>query len=154
MLVSELPDLIVEDGAAHRLCRGVRRLLWSMGYASVPEFPLANGRRADVFGVTGGSDIAIVEIKSSVTDFRTDRKWPEYRAYCDAFFFAVDEDFPRGLIPEHCGLIVADGFGGAILRPSPVERLAGARRKSLTTAFGLLAAQRLHRLEDPMLGAS
>jgi hypothetical protein len=149
-----LSEPIVEETAARRLCRGVRRLLWSLGYASVPEFPLANGRRADVFGVSGGSDIAIVEIKSSVTDFRTDRKWPEYRAYCDAFFFAVAEDFPRGLIPEECGLIVADGFGGAILRPSPVERLAGARRKTLTTAFGLLAAQRLHRLEDPMLGSS
>jgi hypothetical protein len=146
-------EQIVEEAAARRLCRGVRRLLWSLGYASVPEFPLANGRRADIFAVNGGADIAIVEIKSSVTDFRTDLKWPDYRGCCDTFFFAVDEDFPRDLIPEHCGLIIADGFGGAILRHAPVERLASARRKSLTSAFGQLAAQRLHRLEDPMLGS-
>jgi hypothetical protein len=147
------PDTILEEeAAAARLCRGVRRLLWSLGYASVTEFPLANGRRADVFAVTPGCDIAIVEIKSSINDFRTDQKWPEYRPFCDAFFFAVGDDFPQALIPETCGLIIADGFGGAILRGSPVERVAGARRKSLMNAFGQIAASRLHRLQDPMLG--
>jgi hypothetical protein len=147
------PDPILADEAvAARLCRGVRRLLWSLGYASLTEFPLANGRRADVFAVTPACDIAIVEIKSSVADFRADQKWPEYVAYCDAFFFAVGEGFPRALIPDQCGLIVADGFGAAILRGSPVDRLPGARRKSLLNAFGQLAAARLHRLEDPMMG--
>ena len=142
-----------EDSTALRLCRGVRRMLWSLGYASLAEFPLANGRRADIFGVTRGAEIVIVEIKSSIVDFRTDQKWPEYRAFCDAFFFAVGDDFPQALIPESCGLIVADAFGAAILRGSPIERLAGARRKTLVAAFGQLAASRLHRLEDPMLGA-
>ena len=141
-----------EEPTAPRLCRGVRRLLWSLGYATLPEFPLANGRRADIFALTRGAEIAIIEIKSSIVDFRTDQKWPEYRAYCDAFFFAVGDDFPRALIPESCGLIVADAFGAAILRGSPIERLPGARRKSLVTTFGQLAASRLHRLEDPMLG--
>ena len=141
------------DGpTAARLCRGVRRLLWSLGYATLPEFPLANGRRADVFALTRGAEIAIVEIKSSIIDFRTDQKWPEYREFCDAFFFAVADDFPRELIPDDCGLIIADAFGAAIVRGSPIERLPGARRKSLVTAFGQLAAARLHRLEDPMLG--
>jgi hypothetical protein len=144
-------EIAAVEATAKRLCRGVRRLLWSLGYASVTEFPLANGRRADVFAATASCDIAIVEIKSSVVDFRTDQKWPEYRAYCDSFFFAVAEDFPRALIPESCGLIVADGFGAAILRGSPLERLASPRRKSLLNAFGRLAATRLHRLEDPML---
>jgi hypothetical protein len=143
--------IVAEEAVAARLCRGVRRLLWSLGYASITEFSLANGRRADVFAVTPSCDIAIVEVKSSIADFRADQKWPEYRAYCDALFFAVGEDFPRALIPESCGLIVADGFGAAILRGSPVERLAGARRKSLLNAFGQIAATRLHRLEDPML---
>ena len=150
-----MPDtqlLIADEAAAQRLCRGARRLLWSLGYASVTEFPLANGRRADIFAVAGGADIAIIEVKSSITDFRTDQKWPEDLGYCDSFYFAVGEDFPRALIPESCGLIVADGFGAAILRGAPVERLAGARRKSLLGSFGQLAAMRLHRLEDPMLG--
>jgi len=145
-------DIGLEERIAHRLCRGVRRLLWGQRYASITEFPLANGRRADIFGVTDGCDIVIVEVKSSIVDFRTDQKWPEYRAYCDEFYFAVGEDFPRALIPDHCGLIVADAFGAAVIRPSPVEKLATPRRKALIHSFGQLAAARLHRLEDPMLG--
>ena len=145
-------DICLEERIAHRLCRGVRRLLWSQRFASITEFPLANGRRADIFGVTDTCDIAIVEVKSSIVDFRTDQKWPEYRAYCDTFYFAVGEDFPQELIPDHCGLIVADAFAAAIIRPSPIEKLPTPRRKTLIHSFGQLAAARLHRLEDPMLG--
>jgi hypothetical protein len=140
--------------SAESLCRGVRRLLWTLGYASLAEFPLANGRRADIIGLSASGDIVIVEIKSSVADFRADRKWGEYRGFCDAFYFAVSNAFPRTLIPEDCGLILADGFGAAIARGSGVERLAGARRKSLVAAFGQLAAARLHRVEDPRLELS
>lgn len=148
-----LNAILSEAPVAQQLCRGVRRMLWSLGYASLAEFPLANGRRADIFGITRGSEIVIVEIKSSVADFRSDQKWPEYREFCDAFFFAVGDAFPAELIPDHCGLILADGFGAEIIRGSSIERLAGARRKALVSAFGQLAAGRLHRMEDPMLGA-
>ena len=152
MGMTEVQDICEEQRIAARLCRGVRRLLWTQRYASVTEFRLANGRRADVFGVTDSCDIVIVEVKSSIVDFRTDQKWPEYRAYCDAFFFAVGEDFPQTLIPDRCGLIVGDAFGAAVIRPSPIEKLATPRRKTLIHSFGQLAAGRLHRLEDPMLG--
>jgi hypothetical protein len=143
-----------EDKAAARLCRGARRLLWTMGCASVTEFPLANGRRADVFAVAADGGITIVEVKSSIADFRADRKWQEYRPFCDVFFFAVGQDFPQALIPQDCGLILADAFGAAIVRDPPVVRIATARRKSLIAAFGQSAAMRLHRLEDPLLGSS
>ncbi len=128
-------DICLEERIAHRLCRGVRRLLWSQRFASITEFPLANGRRADIFGVTDACDIAIVEVKSSIVDFRTDQKWPEYRAFCDAFYFAVGEDFPQELIPDYCGLIVADAFAAAIIRPSPIEKLPTPRRKTLDPQF-------------------
>ncbi|HLG88179.1 MAG TPA: MmcB family DNA repair protein [Alphaproteobacteria bacterium] len=148
-------DVVSSDRpVALRLCRGVRRMLWSLGYATLAEFPLANGRRADILGITRGSEIVIVEIKSSIADFRSDQKWPEYREFCDSFFFAVDDAFPVELIPDDCGLILADAFGAEIVRGSSVERLAGARRKALISAFGQLAAGRLHRIEDPMLGSS
>ncbi|MDB5395975.1 MAG: repair protein MmcB-related protein [Rhodospirillales bacterium] len=145
-------DGLAEQRTATRLCRGVRRLLWTQRYASVTEFPLANGRRADIFGVTTGCDIVIVEVKSSIVDFKTDQKWQEYRAFCDTYFFAVCVDFPKELIPGHCGLIVGDAFGAAVIRPSPIEKLPTPRRKTLIHSFGQLAATRLHRLEDPMLG--
>lgn len=132
-----------------RLCRGVRRSLAQLGWVAVTEFPLANGRRADLLAIDGGGCISIVEVKSGIEDFRTDAKWHEYREWCDAFYFAVDAQFPRVLIPEHCGLIIADGYEAAIVRESPYEKLAPARRKSLTLQFAALAATRLHRVEDP-----
>ena len=87
-------------------------------------------------------DIVIVEVKSGVEDYRVDRKWPQYAPFCDAFFFAVAPEFPQDLLPEHPGLMVADGFGGAIVRHAPPAPLAPARRKALTLAFGRLAAMR------------
>lgn len=125
------------------LARGVTRVLHNHGLASLLEVPLANGRRADLMGLTAKGDIWIVETKSCVEDFAVDQKWPDYRDYCDRFYFAVTEDFPRELIPDDVGLIVADGFGGAILREAPLQTLAGARRKAVTLLFARLAAMRL-----------
>jgi hypothetical protein len=125
------------------LARGVTRVLWDHGLAPVLEVPLANGRRADVMGIASQGEIWIVETKSCVEDFAVDQKWPDYMEFCDRFFFGVTEEFPRELIPDDVGLIVADGFGGAILRESPLRSLAGARRKAVTLLFARLAAQRL-----------
>jgi hypothetical protein len=122
--------------------RGAARLLTALGYAPLAEVTLPNGRRADLMALGPKGQIFIVEVKSGVEDFRTDQKWREYGPYCDAFAFAVAPEFPREILPEEPGLIVADGFGGAILREASVEALAGARRKALTLAFGRLAAMR------------
>jgi hypothetical protein len=125
------------------LARGVTRVLADHGLASVLEVPLANGRRADVMGLTHNGEIWIIETKSCHEDFAVDQKWPDYIDYCDRFFFGVTEAFPRALLPENVGLIVADGFGGAILRDCAARPLAGARRKAVTLLFARLAAQRL-----------
>jgi hypothetical protein len=122
--------------------RGAARLLVALGYAPLPEVTLPNGRRADLMALGPKGEILIVEVKSGVDDFRTDAKWPEYAPYCDAFAFAVAPEFPREILPEEPGLIVADGFGGAILREAPPVPLAGARRRALTLAFARLAALR------------
>ena len=122
--------------------RGAARLLANLGYAPLAEVTLPNGRRADLMALGPKGEIFIVEVKSSLEDFRTDQKWGEYLPYCDAFAFAVAPEFPREALPEEPGLIVADGFGGAVLREAPVAALAGARRKALTIAFGRLAALR------------
>ena len=122
--------------------RGALRLFEALGYATLLEVPLPNGRRADLMGLGAKGEIVIAEVKSSLEDYRCDAKWPEYAPYCDAFYFAVPPEFPRDIIPEEPGLIVADGFGGAVLRPAPVSALAPARRKALTLAFARLAAFR------------
>jgi hypothetical protein len=122
--------------------RGASRLLAALGWAPVCEMPLPNGRRADLMALGPKGEIAIVEVKSSIEDYRTDRKWTEYGPFCDAFYFAVAPEFPRQVLPEGPGLIVSDGFGGAILIEAPVEPLAAARRKALTLQFARLAAMR------------
>jgi len=122
--------------------RGAARLLTALGYAPLAEVTLPNGRRADLMALGPKGQIFIVEVKSGPDDFRCDLKWPEYMPYCDAFAFAVAPEFPREILPRDPGLIVADGFGGAVLREAPEAPLAGARRKALTLAFARLAALR------------
>lgn len=122
--------------------RGAARLLMDMGYAPLLEVGLPNGRRADLMALSTRGRIAICEVKSSLEDFRTDRKWGEYLPFCDAFYFAVAPEFPRQVLPEGPGLIIADGFGGAVVEEAPETPLAPARRKALTLAFARLAAIR------------
>jgi hypothetical protein len=141
--------LAQENNVARLLCRGVCRALTDLGYAPLPEFRLACGRRADVFALSDRGEAVIVEIKSCIEDFRADQKWPEYQPWCDRFYFAVSESFPRELVPEECGLIVADPWTAVILRDSPVRTLAPARRKALTLRAALAASERLLRLTDP-----
>lgn len=129
--------------------RGVRRLFAQLGHVTLPEFSLANGRRADLIALAPDGHVTIVEIKSSVADFRADRKWTDYEEFCDRFFFAVPETVPFDILPEDRGLIVADSFGAAILRASAHHPLAGARRKAVTLRFAQSAASLLHALADP-----
>jgi hypothetical protein len=134
------------------LARGVCRALDQLGYASLVEFPLANGRRADILGLGKAGDIVIVEIKNSVADFRADRKWVIYRDFADRLFFAVPNHFPQVLIPEECGLMVADPFGAVLLRDGRTTPLNPGRRRALTLRFARLGAARLRRHLDPEAG--
>jgi hypothetical protein len=138
-----------QPATAVLLARGICRALEQLGYASLLEFPLANRRRADVLALGKTGDLMIIEIKSSVADFRADRKWAFYREFADRLYFAVPNEFPALLIPEECGLIVADPFGAAVLRHGALNPLAPARRRALTLRFALAAAGRLRRQLDP-----
>ena len=122
--------------------RGAARLLIELGHAPLAEVTLPNGRRADLMALGPKGQISIVEVKSSLEDYRTDQKWGEYAPYCDAFYFAVAPHFPRDVLPIGPGLIIADGFGGAVLIDAPLTPLVAARRKALTLSFARLAAMR------------
>jgi hypothetical protein len=130
---------------ARLLMRGTARLLLDLGITAIAEFTLPCGRRADLAGLGPKGEMVIVEVKSGVQDFRTDEKWPDYCAWCDRFYFAVSDRFPAEMLPEQTGLIIADGFGGAVVRESPVAKLAPARRKALTLKFARNAAERALR---------
>ena len=141
------------DNTARLLARGVGRLFKHLGFDSLTEFTLSTGRRVDVVGMNGKGKIAIAEIKISVADFRTDQKWPEYMDFCDQFYFAVPLEFPVEILPEESGLIIADAYGGEIIRPSinNSKPLHASRRRELTLRFARVAANRLRRWEDPPL---
>jgi hypothetical protein len=139
----------VDPTGATLLARGVCRTLEQLGYVSLVEFPLASGRRADILALGKRGDLVIVEIKSSVADFRADRKWIAYRDFSDRLYFAVPNDFPRPLIPDECGLMVADSFSAAVLRDGSTNKLDAGRRRALTMRFARIAATRLRRLLDP-----
>ena len=131
------PEITVE------VTEGVCRLLHHHNMACITELRLGNGRRLDVLALGSKGELWAVEVKSSVEDFRVDAKWQTYSDYCDRFFFAVPMEFPRDLIPEEEGLIVADRFEAAIVRPAEEFKLNAARRKKLLIDFGRVSAGRL-----------
>jgi len=131
----------MENAAA--VARGVSRLLIQEGYSPILEFTLANGRRLDVAALGPDGTMLGVEIKVALADLKGDQKWPEYLEYCELFYFAIPPDFPDEFVPPETGLIVADRYGGAILRPSPRTLLHASRRKAVTLSFARVAAERL-----------
>ena len=139
-----------QSQTASAVQRGVCRLLRDHGFAVLTEFTVASGRRADVIGVRHDGVIWIIEIKSSPEDFRADQKWPEYREFCDRFFFAIPHEMDHTLIPAEAGLMLADQWGADIMRETDLHALHGSRRRALTLSFARAAAHKLHNLWDPI----
>lgn len=150
-----MPDLppfvdLRQSPTALRVQRGAMRLLRSQyDLCCFAEVPLANGRRADLLGVGRKGEIWIVEIKSSIEDFRVDAKWPDYKEFCDRFFFAKPPELEADIFPQSEGLIVADGHGAEILRHAEPDLLPAARRKAMLLRLTRLGADRIHALMDP-----
>ena len=138
-----------QSETALAVARGTSRLLHALGFSVVSELPLPSGRRADLAGIDRKGDVWIVEIKSSIADFRADQKWTDYRFHCDRLFFATTLAVPADIFPKDAGLIVADAFGAAITCEAPEHRLHAATRKCLLLAFARTAALRLAALGDP-----
>jgi hypothetical protein len=145
----DLPRDGRQSDTALMVQRGVGRLLRASGLVIVTELPLASGRRADVVAINESGDFWIVEVKSSVEDFRCDLKWPDYRLHCDRLFFATHPDVPAEIFPGDAGLIVADSFGAEIARHAPEHRMAVSTRRAMLLRFARAAAARLHTLYDP-----
>ena len=123
--------------------RGIQRMFFEQRWATLPELSLANGRRADLIALGPKSEIVIIEIKSSVEDFKSDNKWSDYKPFCDQFYFATLSDVPAHIFPESEGFIVADKYGAEILRTSQIDKIAAGTRKSIVQRFAASAADRL-----------
>jgi hypothetical protein len=141
-----------DDARAKAILRGTQRLLRSLNFESLSEVSLGNGRRADILALGRDGEAWIIEIKSSIADFRSDLKWHEYRDYCDALLFAVAPDYPSDILPPETGLILADAYAGELVRVALRHPLSAARRKALTLSFARTAAMRLLAQIDPAAG--
>ena len=153
MTLLDHPIAVPTDGrqspTALMVARGTQRLLVALGHSCVCELPLASGRRADLVALRHDGEIWIIEIKSSIEDFRVDQKWPEYRLHCDRLYFAIPPHVDAGIIPIEAGLIIADGWGAELRREPADQPLHASRRKAMILSFARTAALRLHGLYDP-----
>ncbi len=146
------PVDILPSMAGQRLARGVARALRALDFVTVDELVPAPGLRVDLMALGPKGEVWVIECKSGRADYRTDQKWQGYLEWCDRFFWAVDADFPTGLLPDHTGLILADAYDAEIVRMGPETPLAGARRKVMLQKFARHAASRLHGFRDPGIG--
>ena len=144
------------EAAARTLAvrRAAARLCAQLGWALLHEVPLPNGRRADILALRPDGGFVCIEVKSGARDFLADAKWPDYRAYSDRLYFAVDADFPLALLPGDVGLVMTGGGEAELLREAPDHPLPPARRRALLHRFATLAAGRLALLEDPAAASS
>jgi hypothetical protein len=145
---------MISTSTAAEVARGVFRLLMQEGYSPILEFTLPNGRRLDVAALGPGGEMLGVEIKVALADLRGDGKWPDYLDYCDLFYFAIPPDFPPEHVPAETGLIIADRYGGAIVKPAQTQSLHASRRKAVTISFAKVAAERLAAVMESVAQAA
>ena len=138
---------VVDDAKA--LVLGVQALFYDLGYCSITEMRLSSGRRVDVIGLDRRGRFAVAEIKTSPTDLRSDKKWAGYLAFCDVFYFDIPVNFPIEIVPNETGVIVADQFGGEILRPSQQHTMPMGRRNRQIMQFARTAGTRLRKYDRP-----
>lgn len=149
---AEPPALPVDGRQSERalaIRRGVCRRLRAEGLALIPEVTLRSGRRADLVALGADGTITIIEIKSSIEDFRADGKWQDYLIHSDRFYFATGPHVPAEIFPLEAGLIVADPYGAEVLRDSTLSKMPAATRKEMLIRVARAGALRLHELEDP-----
>lgn len=77
-------------------------------------------RRADVIGNKISGDLVLIEVKSSVADFKSDAKWHEYLKFADRVYLAFTVDVARKInkdkelmsrIPSRVGVLVLSEYG-------------------------------------------
>ena len=134
-----------------KIARGVMRHFSQIGLPSLSEYSPVRGLRVDVIVLAPSDEIWIVECKSSKIDFKSDKKWQNYLEWCDRYFWAVDSDFPKDILPFDTGLIIADSYDAQILRESPLNKLPAARRKKIVRSMASTACNRLAAYTDPII---
>ena len=96
--------------------------------------------RADMLGLNMKADLVMCEVKSSVSDYRTDKKWEKYLEYTDRLFFVFTQDVYLKLHEEHAefkrlgvGVLVLSATSGYLECKIPAKRrkIQGIIRKNI-----------------------
>lgn len=127
------------------ITKAVANFFHEMGDATMSEFTLKTGRRVDLIALSRSQQVTIVEVKSSLADFSSDKKWQNYLDWADQFYFAVAENFPVERLADkmRCGILITDGFDMHILREAPLRKLPTQRRTHLIRRLAFAAMMRL-----------
>ena len=134
-----------------KIARGVIRHFDQLGLASLSEFSPARGLRVDIITLGMLDEIWIVECKSGISDYKSDKKWQNYLRWCDRYYWAVDVNFPIKILPAGTGVIIADAYDATILKEAPINRLTAPRRKKITKWIAQSACIRLLSHTDPKM---
>jgi hypothetical protein len=134
-----------QSETARAIEKGLCRLLRERGCLVLRELILPSGKRADIVALRSNGEIWIIEIKSSLQDFRIDRKWSEYHDFCNRLFFAITPNM-KDVFPERVGLVRANRFGGEIIRIPSHHRLLGAHRMNVCVRKRIIRMARCGRL--------
>lgn len=137
-----------QSDTALEIQRGIIAAMGEAGITFLTEFTLSTGRRADLIGLDRNGQIILIEVKSSVADFNADQKWPEYKAFCDRFYFASHPSVPQDIFPPEEGFILSDRHGCEILREGKPNKLAPATRKAITLKLARASIARLQKMVD------
>lgn len=104
--------------------------------------------RADVMALSMNGYINIVEVKSSVADFTSDKKWHNYLPYANQFYFAMDAAVYRKLlakdrIPADVGIILVKVYKkGDLLMTTRMKIVQRAPKREVDPALQLNIAVR------------
>jgi hypothetical protein len=135
--------MIEEFLNTQRITDAIARSYYEQGDGVLREFKLRVKRRLDLITLNDQGWITIIEIKSSVADFRSDKKWNEYIKWADQFYFGVAQNFPIEVLPKEHGIIITDGFDTYEARPSPVQKLNSSRRNTLVRRLARASMRRV-----------
>lgn len=112
--------------------------LFRYGFAVTYELGVMpwGSRRADIVANKVSGKIVILEVKSSLADFRTDKKWRSYLDYCDKFMFCTTEDVYEKIkdeLPKEVGVVcLSPSTGWAYMaKKSPNLELTDENRMSV-----------------------
>lgn len=128
-------------------------------YVTYTEIGLCKGGRlrADVVAVNMGSQIIVIETKSSVQDFKSDNKYHKYLKFADKLYLAFTDEIwakLRGLVPKGIGVFSISSLGRIrVVQKAKTNSLKPEVRLNLLTRMAYRSGSTLSERKNKNSGA-